>query len=178
MLVAGVGTWAVLAQLSGAVVAVGSVKVDRNLKAIQHRDGGIVGEIAVREGDFVQRGEILLRIDDAQTRAELAIAESQVTELTARRARLVADRDGLPDLLFPEGFVASGPEAEAIAISEANLLRGIRTDRQSQKEQLELRIAQVGKEINGLEAQLGAKADELKLVTAENIKFRICIPRA
>lgn len=172
LLVVGVGTWAVAAQLSGAVVAVGAVKVDRNLKAVQHRDGGIIGEIAVREGDFVQSGQVLLRIDDAQTRAELAIAESQIIELTARRARLVADRDALPDVLFPEGFAQSGAEASAIAISEANLLRGIRADRESQKEQLELRIAQVGKEISGLEAQLGAKADEIKLVTAENAKLR------
>jgi HlyD family type I secretion membrane fusion protein len=172
LLVGGVGTWALVAQLSGAVVAVGAVKVDRNLKAIQHRDGGIVGEIAVREGDFVQRGQILLRIDDAQTRAELAIAESQIIELTARRARLVADRDALPEVLFPEGFVASAPEAAAVAASEANLLRGIRADRESQKEQLELRIAQVGKEISGLEAQLVAKADEIKLVTVENTKLR------
>ena len=172
VLVVGVGGWAVLAQLSGAIVATGSVKVDRNLKAIQHRDGGIISEIAVREGDFVRQGQVLLRLDDVQTRAELSIVAAQLIELTARKARLVAERDGQPELHFPDGFAASAPEAAAVAASEINLFRGDRTHRQSQKEQLELRIAQTDREIGGLDAQRVAKVDEIRLVQSENTKLK------
>ena len=52
-------------QLTGAIIAPGMVKVDQNLKSIQHRDGGIISEIAVKEGDFVTKGQVMLRLDDA-----------------------------------------------------------------------------------------------------------------
>ncbi len=172
LLVGGIGGWSLMAELSGAIVATGSVKVDRNLKALQHRDGGIISEIAVREGDFVRKGQVLLRLDDVQTRAELSIVTSQLTELTARRARLVAERDGQEHLQFPDGFVESSPEAAATANSETNLFRGDRTHRDSQKEQLELRIAQTDKEISGLDAQRVAKVDEIRLVQSENSKLK------
>ena len=172
LLVVGIGGWSLLAQLSGAVVATGSVKVERNLKAIQHRDGGIISEIAVHEGDFVSQGQVLLRLDDVQTRAELSIIRSQIDELTARRARLVAERDLLTEVRFPDGFEASSPEAAAVAASEANLFRGDRIHRQSQKEQLELRIAQTEKEIGGLDSQRVAKVDEIRLVQSENSKLK------
>ncbi|MFC5068712.1 HlyD family type I secretion periplasmic adaptor subunit [Flaviflagellibacter deserti] len=172
LLIVGCGSWAVLAELSGAIVAQGSVKIDRNLKAIQHRDGGIIGEISVREGDFVQKGQVLLRLDDAQTRAELSIIRAQLIEMTARRARLAAERDMLSELTFPQGFVESSAEASAVATSETNLFKGNLTHRQSQKEQLELRVAQVEKEIAGLEAQRVAKVDEIKLIDSENTKLK------
>ena len=70
-LVIGFGGWAAMAHLDGAVIANGSVKVDRNLKAIQHRDGGIVKAISIREGDTVRKGQVLIALEDVQTRAEL-----------------------------------------------------------------------------------------------------------
>ena len=94
-LVLGVGGWAVTAKLAGAVISPGQVVVDDNLKAVQHRDGGIVSEIPIREGDVVQAGQVLLRLDDVQSRAELAIMRSQMLDLSIRKARLVAERDGL-----------------------------------------------------------------------------------
>ena len=166
------GGWASTAQLTGAIVANGSVKVDRNLKAIQHRDGGIVSMISVREGDFVKKDQVLIKLEDVQTRAELSIIRSQLTELTARRSRLLAERDGAPELVYPEGYANSSPEAAKIAASELNLFTGNRADRQSQKEQLELRIAQIEKEIVGLKAQYRAKDDEIRMVEAENAKLR------
>lgn len=166
------GGWAVASHLTGAIIASGSVKVDRNLKAIQHRDGGIVSSIDVREGDFVQAGQILLRLDDVQTRAELSIIRSQLVELIARRARLLAEREGAADITFPEGFADRAPEAFEIAASEARLFHGNRTARESQKEQLTLRVAQIEKETIGLEAQRIAKVDEIRLVEAENDKLK------
>ena len=103
-LVIGCGGWAAIARLEGAVIASGTVKVDQNLKEIQHRDGGIVKSIAVRQGDFVKEGQILLTLDDVQIKAELLIVRSQHAESLGRQARLIAERDNLPAITFPESL--------------------------------------------------------------------------
>jgi multidrug efflux pump subunit AcrA (membrane-fusion protein) len=75
LLLVGIGGWAAMARITSAVIAQGAVRVDQNLKQIQHRDGGIVSSIDVREGDVVQKGQVLLRLDDAQSQAELSILQ-------------------------------------------------------------------------------------------------------
>lgn len=164
-LLLGAGGWAASAQLSGAVIAPGSVTVDQKLKSIQHRDGGIVSEINIREGDVVQAGDVLLRLQDAQTKAELSIVQSKLVELAIRRARLLAERDGLEAIEFPPDLdVAESPE---VFLGETRLFDGNHSSRQSRKQQLELSIAQVEEEIKGLEAQQQSKDEEFRLVAAE-----------
>lgn len=172
LLVGGVGGWAATAQLSGAVIAPGVVAVDQNLKTIQHRDGGIIGEIAVREGDMVGAGQILMRLEDAQTRAELSIVRSQLTELAVRRARLLAERDGLAAIEFPPELEADNSETTLILGGETRLFDGNRLNRESQKQQLELGILQIGEEIDGLQAQRDAKVEEAALVETEYGKIK------
>ena len=111
LLVGGAGGWAATAQLTGAVIAQGSVAVDQNLKSIQHRDGGIVSDIAVREGNSVTAGQVLIRLEDAQTKAELSIVHSQLVELAARKARLLAERDLLDKIEFPTELNAGQRQA-------------------------------------------------------------------
>src|ERR1700754_275618 len=77
-LVVGCGGWAALAKLEGAVVTAGSVKVDQNLKEVQHRDGGIIKTLGVKQGDLVRDGQILATLDDVQIKAELLIVNSQL----------------------------------------------------------------------------------------------------
>jgi HlyD family secretion protein len=170
LLVVGCGGWAATAQLTGAVIATGSVTVDQNLKAVQHRDGGIVGEISVREGDRVGKGQVLLRLDDAQTRAELSIVRSQITELSIRRARLLAERDMLEAIEFPD--LPSDDARSALTLGETRLFEGNRAARLSQKEQLSLGIEQLREEIRGLEAQRESKLLELSLVEDEHAKIK------
>lgn len=167
LLMGGAGGWAVTAQLTGAVIAQGSVIVDQNLKQIQHRDGGIVSEILVREGDTVRFGQVMFRLEDAQTRAELSIVESQLAEQTHRRARLLAERDGFSTIEFPASEIEADPEIEAFKLGEIRLFQGNFTHRESQKQQLELGITQIGEEILGLESQRQAKGREVELVEAE-----------
>lgn len=173
LLVAGAGGWAATAQLAGAVIAEGQVAVDQRLKAIQHRDGGIVSEINVREGDFVREGQVLLRLDDAQTRAELSIVEAQLLELAARKARLLAERDGLPQIGFPEALDASRPEVQALLDGETRLFAGNRLNRESQKEQLRLGIDQLGEETRGLEAQRASKSSEIALIEEQHARLEL-----
>lgn len=172
LLLGGAGGWAATAQLTGAIIATGSVKVDREIKAIQHRDGGIVSEISIREGDFVKEGQVLLRLDDAQTRAELSIVRAQLSELSVRRARLIAERDGLDRMQLAGIDIGTSPHIEQIMLGETRLLEGNIRNRKSQMEQLELSIDQLGEEIAGLEAQHASKLEEIGLVEKEHGKIK------
>lgn len=172
LLVGGVGGWAATAQLTGAVVSQGSVTVDQKLKSIQHRDGGIVSEITVREGDFVRSGQILIRLEDAQTKAELSIVRSQLNEHRMRKARLLAERDSLSTIEFPPETDTLSQENIPIINGEARLFAGNFTHRESQKQQLELGIEQIGEEIKGLESQKLSKDNEMDLLDTEHKKIK------
>jgi len=93
VLVGGFGTWAVMARISGAVIVSGQVEVEQNRQVVQHPDGGVVDELLVKEGDRIEGGDILIRLDPTAIRAELNTIESQLHEVQARRARLEAERD-------------------------------------------------------------------------------------
>lgn len=164
LLLGGFGGWAFTARLSGAVIASGTVKVDQNLKEVQHRDGGIIAAIEVREGDEVSVGQVMFRLDDAQSRAELSILSSQLDEAEARRARLAADRDGLVEPDFPARLLSGNPKHREIIAAEARLHAGNLANRNNQKRQLELGVAQVNEEIAALESQRAALVEELDLV--------------
>lgn len=161
------GGWAVSASLSSAVIAPGRVVVDSSVKKIQHPTGGIVKDIRVKNGDSVAAGEILLRLDDTQTRATLAIVSSQLIELTARKARLAAERDGADAIAFPAGFEAAGDEQARVAAGERRLFEARRKTAEIKKAQLHERIAQYRHEIEGLVKQEKSKARESEIVADE-----------
>ncbi len=167
VLVFGVGGWAATANLAGAVMAPGTFVVERNVKKVQHSAGGVVAEINVRNGDRVEEGQVLLRLDATQMRAELGIVQSQMIEMTARGARLSAERDGLDKLTFPKGFVEQSGDAAAAAKGEVRLFEENKRTKESQKSQLVLRIGQSKDEIKGLTAQREAKLGEHKLIKQE-----------
>src|SRR5918911_3950686 len=96
-----IGLWAATATLSGAVVAPGQFVVDTYVKKVQHATGGIVGELKVREGDRVNAGDVLIRLDETQTLANATIVTNSIDELLARQSRLEAERDGAEQVLFP-----------------------------------------------------------------------------
>jgi HlyD family type I secretion membrane fusion protein len=171
LLIGGCGGWAAMAELTGAVIAGGTLKIEQNLKSIQHLDGGIIGSIDVKEGDVIAKGQIMIRLDDTQNRAELSIIKSQIIELSARRARLIAERDGQDAMDLPELLTSDdGSVIEAVR-GEQHLLEGNRQNRSSKKEQLLLGIEQLQEEIHGLQAQRNSKSDEIVLVTAEKKKL-------
>ena len=86
-LVGGFGGWASTAQISGALIAPGSVVVDSNVKKVQHPTGGVVGEVRVRDGDIVKAGDIVVRLDETVVKAGLAIVVKTLNGLLARAAR-------------------------------------------------------------------------------------------
>lgn len=173
MLAFAVGGWASTANLSGAVIAPGTFVVEKNVKKVQHSYGGIVSEINVKNGDRVQHGQVLVRLDATQIRAELGVITSQLIELTARTSRLVAERDGLAEVVFSPAFVARSADAQVAANGEARLFSENRKMKDSQKHQLGLRVEQLNEEITGLTAQRDAKQGELALIQKELGQMRI-----
>ena len=169
LLTGGVGGWAATTEISGAVIAPGLIVVDSNSKRIQHPTGGVVGEILVREGDPVKAGDVLVRLDETQTRANLDIVVSSLDELQARQARLEAERDGLDTLVFPEELLArrDEPAVASIIAGEQKLFELRRESRAGEKAQLEEQIDQLQEEIEGINAQAEAKTTEIELIEKE-----------
>ena len=171
LLIVGIGGWSATAKLSGAVISLGTVLVDDEVKAIQHLDGGVVRGIEVREGDIVERDAILLRLDDVQIRTERSILIGQLAELVARQARLQAQSLQASTIDFPEQYLASYPDAASILAGEQQLFDRTMLNRQSLRSQLQLQVAQLHEEIAGLDYQDGALKEELALVRAERARM-------
>ncbi|HXE70925.1 MAG TPA: HlyD family type I secretion periplasmic adaptor subunit [Hyphomicrobiaceae bacterium] len=169
VLCGGVGGWAATTEISGAVIAPGVLVVDSNVKKVQHPTGGVVGEIRARDGDRVAIGDIVVRLDETVTRANLGIVLRGLDELVARKARLEAERDGLEGIAFPSEFIErlSEPQVAAIIAGERKLFDLRQSARVGQKSQLRERIAQLREEIGGIAAQIKAKAQEIVLIQRE-----------
>jgi HlyD family secretion protein len=164
-LAVGLGGWAATAEIAGALIAQGSLVVDSNVKKVQHLSGGVVGEVRAHDGDHVKAGDILVRLDETVTRANLAIITKGLTELYARKARLGAERDGAASVPVPKQLAdkTNDPDVQEALASERKLFELRRKARLGQKDQLQQRIRQLEEQIGGLTAQQAAKAKELEL---------------
>ena len=169
LLVVGCGGWAVVTELSGAVVAPGTVVVDSHVKKVQHPTGGVVGEILARDGDQVRVGDVVIRLDETVAKANLAMVVKSLDELAARQARLEAERDGLPEIVFPSAITSrrAEPDLASLLSGEKRLFENRREARAGQKSQLKERVAQLQEQIDGTNLQAAAKADEIKLIQDE-----------
>ncbi|RWH70650.1 HlyD family type I secretion periplasmic adaptor subunit [Mesorhizobium sp.] len=174
LLAGGVGGWASVTEIAGAVIAPGTLVVDSHVKDVQHSTGGIVAEIDARDGDRVKAGDLLLRLDRTVPAANLGVVSKALDQLSARKARLDAERQGADSIAFPRELLdrSADPDvAEAIS-GEKQHFETRRTSRAGQKSQLEERIAQLEKEIVGDTAQAEAKSKEIELVQKELASVR------
>ncbi len=170
LLVGGLGTWAVTSTLSGAIVASGMIEVETNRQAVQHPDGGVVDAVLVREGDKVEAGQVLIRLDRERLTSELSIIESQLFKLMAQRGLYEAERDGATEITFdPEITTAVDryPEIGEMLVSNRRLFEQRVENLASSTDQLGKRKAQIASQIEGLEAQHTALKSQLALVAEE-----------
>jgi HlyD family secretion protein len=174
VLAGGLGGWASTAQISGALIAPGSVVVESNVKKVQHPTGGVVGEVRARDGDLVKVGDVVVRLDDTVTKASLAIVVKTLDGLWARAARLEAEQRGLDKVTFPRMLLdrADDPDVKNVIASESKLFEVRTYGRAGQKAQLRERVTQLNEEIGGLRAQETAKDKEITLVEKELIGVR------
>jgi HlyD family secretion protein len=169
--VGGFGGWAALAPLSSAAVGPGEVRVESHSKTVQHMEGGIIREILVREGDQVQQGQLLLRIDDTQAAARLAILSSQSVALKALERRLLAERDGLQKVIFPADLESqcAEPAMRPVCAGQEKLFEDRRRTLQGQTDILNRRIDQLHSEMEAREAQVVSLGAQLRM-TADEIR--------
>ena len=164
-----VGGWATFSELNGAVIAPATIMVESYSKKVQHKEGGIVGDIRVKDGDRVEIGQALVILDNTETKSELAIIDSLLDEALAKRARLEAQRDRASEIIFPAEVLArdSEPSVAAIMAGQTKLFNARLQAVVGKKEQLNQQIGQLTEQIGGLESQKVAKEKQLVLISAE-----------
>ena len=161
------GIWASTAPIGGAAYAPGSVAVRSYRQVVQHFEGGIVREIRARDGDAVNAGDVLLQLDPTQASANLEIVRSQLNSLMALEARLIAERDGLEDIVFPDALVSAEYVTTAEGAMQANQEIAIQRHLfQTRKDALkgsidvlEQRIGQLESRLDGMRAQRESKLE-------------------
>ena len=162
--------WGMLTTISGAVVTQGIIQVEQNRQVVQHLDGGMIAEITVTEGQTVAAGDLLMRLDGTQVKAELAIVEGQLYEAMARKARLEAERDDLPEPVFPPDLLvlaATNPEVAEQVEGQRRLFTAREDTVQAQVSQLNKRMEQIASQGEGVRAQMAAIADQEALLQPE-----------
>ncbi|OYU90170.1 MAG: hemolysin secretion protein D [Bradyrhizobiaceae bacterium PARB1] len=164
-----VGVWAATAPLASAVIAPAQIVVDSNVRKVQHPTGGVVSEILVNDGDHVRAGDVLLRLDETLTRANLALIENQLNQFWTRRARLRAEQAGRDSFAAPDEFEgrADQPAIADIIAGETSLMQSRRAAITGQQSQFRERTAQIGEEIHGLAAQIASKREQIRLIQRE-----------
>lgn len=169
-----IAAWATTTELAGAVVASGLLVVDSNVKKVQHPTGGVVGELRVADGDPVEAGDVVLRLDDTQTRAGVEILVKSLDELAARRGRLEAEQDDREQIAWPAELLArmDDQRISRLIAGEQRLFELRRQARAGQKAQLRERMNQLRLEIQGLLEQTEAKRREIGLVGTELAAMR------
>jgi len=165
MLAGGICAWAATTNLAGAIIAPGKVVVEGSLRKVQHPTGGVVSELLSKDGAHVERGQILMRLDDTITRANLRAIRSQLDQLSARALRLAAERDAKAEIDIPADDKRKYDiEFRSILAAETVLFQSRIAARGGEKSQLHERINQLNREIEGLMAQKAAKNREIELI--------------
>jgi HlyD family type I secretion membrane fusion protein len=162
------GTWAALASMAGAAIAPGFIKVEGNRQSVQHRYGGIVKQILVKDGDRVQQNQLLLRLEDSEIRAKLGSLAAMRDSHKALEARLIAERDGTKAPVFDESLAAHKNDA-AVANAMANqvaLFKNRAHQFESEIRILKQRISQLREQIGGSRTQ--AESAERQQVLIED----------
>lgn len=165
----GLGTWAAMAPIASAVIAPGVVTVDSNRKKLQHLEGGQVNELLVRDGDSVTAGQVMIRLDETQPRASLAILQGEYDVARAIEARLLAERGGLESISFPQELLAKVNESKVseIIADQQNLFEARSSSFEGEVSILNSRIAQLKDNVGGIRAQQKSKEQQISLIEEE-----------
>ncbi len=168
-LLGGMAAWSAMTEIAGAIVTHGNVIVESSVKKVQHPTGGVVSNLYVHEGDEVEANQLLLRLDDTVTRANLQVVTKMLDEMEMRAARLGAERDEAAEVPIPEMLKGRmhEPNVARIVNGERLLFRSRRESMLKQIEQLQERISQFEKEVVGVNAQISAKTEEITLINKE-----------
>jgi HlyD family secretion protein/epimerase transport system membrane fusion protein len=165
----GIGLWAAIAQLDSAAQAPGVVTAEGSRRIIQHLEGGIVKEILVTDGQEVKTGDILVRMDDVRAKAQLGIVQADLDLQTAVEARLLAERDGQKEPVFPKSLTerSDDPAIANILSGQKNLFLARRAAMKGQHDILDQRINQNNEQIVAIRSEVESKTKQIALINEE-----------
>ena len=159
---------ALFVPVGSVVIAEGQVVVESEVKRIAHPTGGVIAEIAVRDGQHVEQGQLLMRLDDTVSGPAAAYSSMTVEQLLAQRARLDAERLGAPAIRFPAELTrAPNPTARQAMADESRLFAIRRSENVQLRAQLQARIEQNRQQIAGYRAQMAALDRQRQLIQPE-----------
>ncbi len=166
ILFGGLGTWAATSQISGAIVAPGTLGVESKIKTVQHLEGGLVGTIFVQDGDYVKAGALLITLDDTTILANHDINLEHIHQLEASIARLKAERDDLDAINFPADLLKkkTDPEIDSLIRGQISLFEVRRKGKLGQISTLRQRIVQLKEQVKGLKLQHEAKHEQVAIL--------------
>lgn len=163
--------WAAFARLDAAAFAVGHTTVAGQRQTVQHRDGGIVGALFVREGQVVKRGDVLIRLAAPAVIAQERVLASQAIWLIAQRARLRAEQAGQGTIDVPPEFASLSPEdhadADAAMRAQQHQLLARSALLTTQEGVARSEGNQAGEQVVGYRQQVAAINEQERLLTDE-----------
>ncbi len=161
--VGGFVLWAFFAPLDKGVPLSGTVTVDTNRKAVQHRTGGIIDQIYVKEGDHVEAGQVLARMNDVQVKAQAEITRAQLITARTMEARLIAERDEKNVIEYPDDLLAAqdNPRIRNSIMTQNQLFNSRQLAMQHEMAALDENVAGLTVQLRGLEASRNSKKQQL-----------------
>jgi HlyD family type I secretion membrane fusion protein len=165
----GLGGWSAFARLDSAVVATGVVTLESSRKTVQHFEGGMVKNILVHEGQHVEQGDVLFKLDDTQSMANSDLSRHQLDGLLAQEARLMAERDRANQITFPPELVknAAQPVIKDSINDQEKQFTERRASLDGQISILESRIKQYGSQLDGIAVERASTVEQLKFINIE-----------
>ncbi len=162
-------SWGTISHLASAVIAGGHIVVDSHSKDVQHREGGTVKTVHVRDGTRVEKGALLVTLDETAARADLEIISKSKAEFQTKIARLTAERDGAEEVVFSEDVLvhAEEPHVFAAMTNALHMFAARQSLRKSERAQLEQQLVQLEELIEGYKVQKAAVEEEYALVKEE-----------
>lgn len=168
--------WASFAKLDAAAYAPGMLAVSGQRQAVQYRDGGVVGVIAVREGQPVAKGQVLVRIAAPEIQAQERALTSQAIRLLALRARLEAEQSGAARIVAPPEYAMLSPADRTDALRVLALQADERAARgatlAAQSGALQQRVGQSGAQGQGFGSQAQSSAEQIRLLDQQIAQYR------
>ncbi len=161
--------WASFAKVDRVTRGTGRIVSQEKNSQVQHYEGGIVTQILVAEGDSVDRGDVLLRIENSFAQAELAASQLELGTERLRRARLVAETQGADSVSFDDTLATAFPDqvAQEIRLFESRL-----AEREEQLSIVDDQVAQKEFELSEKRQRLANKRREKSLMAERLTSLR------
>ncbi|MFA6117393.1 MAG: HlyD family type I secretion periplasmic adaptor subunit [Sphingomonas sp.] len=161
--------WGTLVPIMSGVVAQGRVAVESKRKTVQHLDGGIVKQIAVRDGTRVKAGQLLIQLNDGDAGLQVQVLQARADSLRAEQAAREAELAGRDSIAFPPDLLAraSSPSVQAAIATQRAAFGARKAGRGGQETEIDQKLVQFGQDVQGSTAQSTAGGEQLALLERE-----------